>query len=69
MGELTKVLQNEGMLKADNLVSAGLYDPKGLADFLNHAQQPGFTWYRQLQVLVSVELGWHGALVGPGPDR
>jgi hypothetical protein len=54
--ELIKVMQDEGMLKADNLVSAGLYDPKGLADFLNRAQQPGFTRHQQLQVLVSVEL-------------
>jgi len=54
--ELTKVIQAEGMLKADNLVSAGLYDAKGLADFLNQAQQPGFTRHQQLQVLVSVEL-------------
>jgi asparagine synthetase B (glutamine-hydrolysing) len=54
--ELTKVMQDEGMLKTDNLVSAGLYDPKGLTDFLNRAQQPGFTRHQQLQVLVSVEL-------------
>ena len=54
--ELTKVMQDEGMLKADNLVSAGLYDPKGLTDFLTRAQQPGFTHHQQLQVLVSVEL-------------
>lgn len=54
--ELIKVMQDEGRLKADNLVSAGLYDPKGLADFLNRAQQPGFTRHQQLQVLVSVEL-------------
>jgi hypothetical protein len=54
--ELTKVMQGEGMLKADSLVSAGLYDPKGLADFLNRAQHPGFTSHQQLQVLVSVEL-------------
>jgi hypothetical protein len=49
-------MQDEGMLKTDNLVSAGLYDPKGLTDFLNRAQQPGFTRHQQLQVLVSVEL-------------
>jgi hypothetical protein len=54
--ELTKVMQDEGMLKADNLISAGLYDPKGLIDFLTRAQQPGFTHHQQLQVLVSVEL-------------
>jgi hypothetical protein len=54
--ELTRVMQDEGLLKADNLVSAGLYDPQGLTDFLTSTQQPGFTHHQQLQVLVSVEL-------------
>jgi hypothetical protein len=54
--ELTRVMQDEGLLKADNLVSAGLYDPKGLTDFLTSTQQPDFTHHQQLQVLVSVEL-------------
>ena len=54
--ELTRVMQDEGLLKADNLVSAGLYDPKSLTDFLTSTQQSDFTHHKQLQTLVSVEL-------------
>jgi hypothetical protein len=54
--ELKDVLHDEGMLNAENLVTAGLYDPKGLVDFLNGAVQHDFTHHQQLQVLVSVEL-------------
>ena len=54
--ELTKIMQDEGLLTVDNLVSAGLYAPQGLAAVLRRAQQPGFTQYDQLHVVVSVEL-------------
>jgi len=53
---LTRVMKDEGLLNPSNLVSAGLYSPKGLTSFLREAQEPTFTRHKQLQVLVSVEL-------------
>lgn len=54
--ELARVLKDEGMLRPENLLSAGLYPPDGLADFLGRAARPDFTRHQQLQVLVSLEL-------------
>jgi hypothetical protein len=66
--ELASVLEKEGMLRPDNLKSAGLYDPEMLTGFLEAVARPGFTHHRRLQVLASVELVCRMSGITPGSD-
>jgi hypothetical protein len=54
--DLALVLAREGFLRPDNLQAAGAYDPDGLREFLSSARQPGFSDFKQLYALVTVEL-------------